>query len=400
MLTVVGIGAGGWPGLGDDAREAVGGARLIVGSRRQLDLLPASVPGTRRAWPSPMRPLVDRLAGGLEGDATILASGDPMLHGVGATLIDAAGVSRVRILPHPSAFSLACARMGWPEADVTLVSSVAEPPEVVIRALQPGRRIVVYVAGSDGAARLARVICDHGCPASRLAILESLGGPNESRTDLRADEATDRLAGPLHLVAIAVAGGPALSTTPGRPDDAYSSDGQLTKRHVRAITLAALGPLPGDLLWDVGAGTGSVGVEWLRAEPAARAIAVEARADRCRRITENARALGVPELGVVRGRAPGVLGDLPAPDAIFLGGGVTTPGVLDTCWATVKPGGRLVANTVTLEGEAAVIAARAVRGGSLTRIDIADALPVGGFTGWRSRMTVVQWSTVKDARPG
>jgi precorrin-6Y C5,15-methyltransferase (decarboxylating) len=397
MLTVVGIGADGWSGLSDEARRILARAPMIVGSPRQLDLLTAEVGGTRRAWPSPLQSLVDELAAGLHGPAAVLASGDPTLHGIGTTLIRAAGPAHVRVVPHPSAFALACARMGWPQDEVTLVSAVVESPEVVIRSLQPGRRIVVFVTGTDGAARLARVICDHGAPASAFTILEQLGGPGESRVDCSAEDAATRVAGPLHLAAVEVVGGPAHSLAPGRPDDAYASDGQLTKRHVRAITLAALGPLPGDLLWDVGAGSGSVAVEWCRVEPAARAIAIEDRAERARRIGENAHALGVPALRVVSGRAPDALLDLPRPTAIFVGGGVTTPGVLGACWSALYPGGRLVANTVTLEGEQTVFEARRSLGGDLLRIDLASAEPVGDFTGWRTRMTVVQWTVAKPA---
>nr|MBA2637551.1 precorrin-6Y C5,15-methyltransferase (decarboxylating) subunit CbiT [Solirubrobacterales bacterium] len=195
---------------------------------------------------------------------------------------------------------------------------------------------------------------------------------------------------------VEVAGGPARARTPGLPDDAFASDGQLTKRHVRAITLAALAPLPGELLWDVGAGNGSIAVEWLRAEPSARAVAVEPREDRVARIKHNALALGVPDLEVVGGRAPEAFAGLPAPDAIFVGGGITTPGLLAACRAALKPGGRLVANTVTLEGEQVAVAACNHHGGTLTRIDVAHAEPVGGFTGWRAQMTVVQWSAVKE----
>ncbi len=396
-LTVVGIGADGWAGLGDPARRALGRATLVVGARRQLDLLPPDVTAARRAWPSPMDPLLDELAEGAHGDAAVLASGDPMLHGVGATLARRAGPGRLHVLPHPSAFALACARMGWPQVDVDLVSAVARPPEVVVRLLQPGRRIVAYVTGADGAARLARVLCDRGFADSRLTVLAQLGGPREARLDTTAREATAHVADPLHVVAVEVAGAPAYALTPGLPDHAFASDGQLTKRHVRAITVAALAPVPGELLWDVGAGNGSIAVEWLRAERGTRAIAVEPREDRARRIAHNALALGVPELEVVEGRAPEALAGLPAPDAVFVGGGITTPGLLDACWAALTEGGRLVANTVTLEGERAVIAAREARGGSLTRIDIAHAEPVGSFTGWRAQMTVVQWAAGKEA---
>jgi precorrin-6Y C5,15-methyltransferase (decarboxylating) len=395
-LTVVGIGADGWAGLGETARDALAAAPLVVGSERQLELLPAQVTGTRRAWPSPMQPLVDELAAGTHGDAAVLASGDPMLHGVGATLVRDAGADDVHVIPHPSAFALACARLGWAQADVELVSAVARPPEVVVRALQGGRRIVAYVTGTDGAARLARVLSDRGFGASALTVLEQLGGPQERRVDTTAQQATEHTADPLHVVAIEVAGGPSHARTPGLPDDAFASDGQLTKRHVRAITVAALAPLPGELLWDVGAGNGSIAVEWLRAERSARAVAVEPREDRAARIGDNALMLGVPELQVVCGRAPDALHDLPAPDAIFIGGGITTLGLLDGCWAALRPGGRLVANTVTLEGEQVVVAAQKAHGGTLTRIDIAHADPVGSFTAWRAQMSVVQWSVTKE----
>jgi precorrin-6Y C5,15-methyltransferase (decarboxylating) len=394
-LTVVGIGADGWTGLGDRSRDALTAATLIVGSQRQLGLLPAAVTGTRRAWPSPMAPLVDELAAGALGDAAVLASGDPLLHGVGATLVRKAGAASVEVLPHPSAFALACARMGWPQADVELISAVARPSEVVVGALQPGRRIVAYATGADGAAGLAGVLSERGFGASAFTILEQLGGPLERRVDTTAEAATVLAADPLHVVAIEVAGGAAHARTPGLPDAAFVSDGQLTKRHVRALTVAELGPLPGELLWDVGAGNGSVAVEWLRAERSARAIAVEPRDDRAARIERNALALGVPELEVVRGHAPAALQTLPTPDVVFIGGGITTPGVLDACWSALPGGGRLVANTVTLEGQQTVAAARAHHGGTLTRIDIAHAEPVGAFTGWRTQMTVVQWSVTK-----
>ena len=197
-------------------------------------------------------------------------------------------------------------------------------------------------------------------------------------------------------MAIEVGDGPLRALVPGLPDDAYETDGQLTKRHVRAITLAALAPAPGALLWDVGAGSGSIGIEWLRAERTARAIAVEPDAARADRIERNALALGVPDrLTVVRGRAPEALAGLDAPAAIFVGGGVTAPGMLDACWEALAPGGRLVANAVTLESEQVVVAGRAQRGGTLTRIAIAHAEPIGGFTGWRAQMPVVQWAATK-----
>jgi len=400
MITVVGIGADGWDGLTGPGRDALRAASLVIGAPRQLDLLPADVTAARRAWPAPMGPLVDEVASGALGDVTVLASGDPMLHGIGATLARKAGADALRVVAHPSSFALACARLGWPAAEVELVSLVGRPPEAIAVALQPGRRIVALVTGTDGAATLARVVCGRGFGASPLTVLEQLGGPAERRHDTTAQEAAAGLAAdPLHVVALTVAGdGPPLPRTPGLPDDAYAHDGQLTKRHVRALTVAALGPLPGERLWDVGAGAGSIAIEWLRAEATATAVAIEHDPERAARIKDNALTLGVPRLEIVTGRAPAALAGLPAPDVIFIGGGITADGLLDACWAALRPGARLVANTVTLEGEHAVAAARARWGGTLTRIDLAHAGPVGGLTAWRPQLPVVQWATIKDTK--
>ena len=400
VIVVVGIGADGWDGLGDPARAAIRSADEVIGSRRQLELLPPDVP-TTRVWPSPMDPLIDEIVERSSGRICVLASGDPMLHGVGATLARRAGPGRVSVHPHPSAFAIACARLGWPAAEVELVSAVARAPDVVARALQPGRRIVAYATGRDGAATLARVLRERGFGASRFVVLEQLGGPDEQIREHTAQTWDDLSADPLHAVAIEAIPAPdaaAYPRVPGLPDAAYRSDGQLTKRHVRAVTVAALAPQPGELLWDVGAGSGSIAIEWLRAEATARAVAIESNPERAARIAENAAQLGVPELDVRLGAAPAALQGLPAPDAVFIGGGITTSGLLERCWEALHPGGRLVANTVTLEGEQTVAAARAERGGTLTRIEISHAEPVGGFTGWRAQMPVVQWSARKEPK--
>jgi precorrin-6Y C5,15-methyltransferase (decarboxylating) len=393
-LAVVGIGADGWAGLGEPAREVLRAAELIVGSERQLALI-EDTGAERRAWPSPIDSLVDELVAGPARATAVLASGDPMLHGIGATLARRLGPDGLRVFPHPSAFALACARLGWPEAEVELVSSVGRPPETVARLLQPGRRLVAYVAGADGAAGVARVAREHGFGASRLVVLEQLGGAAEQVHDTTPNDWGDRDADPLHAVALDCAASPTaalLPPTPGLPDHAYESDGQLTKRGVRAIALAALGPAPGQLLWDVGAGSGSIGIEWLRAEKTARALAIETREDRAARIAANARRLGVPQLEVRLGHAPQALEGLEAPDAVFVGGGVTEPGLLERCWSALPPGGRLVANAVTLEGEARLVGARATHGGQLLRIGLEHADAVGSFTAWRAQLPVVQWS--------
>jgi precorrin-6Y C5,15-methyltransferase (decarboxylating) len=392
----VGIGADGLAGLGEAARAELRAAEVVVGSERQLALLP---PGDAelRAWPSPIGPLVDELAAGPARPTCVLASGDPMLHGIGATLARRLGPGALRVHPHPSAFALACARLGWPAAETELVSAVGRPVDTVARLLQPGRRLIAYVTGARGAADVAELLRDRGFAPSRLVVLEQLGGPRERVTEHAAAD-FDADADPLHAVAVEVRPSPGtrpLALAPGLPDEAFAGDGQLTKRPVRAIALSALAPLPGELLWDVGAGSGSIGIEWLRCEPTARAIAVEARADRAEHVRANAARLGVPALDVRVGRAPEALLGLEAPDAVFVGGGVTAPGLLEACWAVLRPGGRLVANAVTVEGEGALLAARATHGGTLLRIALEHAQPVGRFTAWRAQLPVVQWAATR-----
>ena len=393
--TVVGIGADGWAGLSRVARTALLGASEIVGSERQLALLPAALKAIpSRPLPSPLEPLLAELADGGGAGVCVLASGDPMLHGIGATLARRLPAERLHVHPHVSAFALACACVGWPEAEVELVSAVARPPEVVARSLQPGRRLIAYATGAGGAAAIAAVLRERGFGSSRFVVLEQLGGPGERALESTAEDWGSREADPLHAVAIECLpdhGALVLPRTPGLPDEAFASDGQLTKRYVRAIVLASLAPVPGALLWDIGAGNGSVSIEWLRAEPQARAIAVEADLERAARASANALALGVPALEVVRGEAPGALTGLPAPDTVFIGGGISSPGLLEACWGALKPGGAAVANAVTVEGERVLADARERHGGELTRIELAHAEPLGSFTAWRSRLPIVHW---------
>ncbi|HVW46821.1 MAG TPA: precorrin-6y C5,15-methyltransferase (decarboxylating) subunit CbiE [Solirubrobacterales bacterium] len=397
-MTVVGIGADGWTGLGEGARAALRDAGVVVGSRRQLELLPGELAAERRALPSPLEPFLDELAATDTEGICVLASGDPMLHGIGASLARRVEAGRLRVHPHPSAFALACARLGWPAAEVELVSAVGRPVAVVARLLQPGRRLVAYVTGAEGARSLARMVTDRGFGPSRLTVLERLGGPEERLIESSA-EAFDADADPLHVVALevrAAVGVLARGLAPGLPDDAFENDGQLTKRHVRAVTLAALAPMPHSLLWDIGAGSGSIAVEWLRSEATATAVAVERDPARAARVARNAEALGVPDrLEVVPLAAPEALVGLDVPSAVFIGGGLTEPGLLDACWAALRPGGRLVANAVTLEGERTLGTIQEEYGGALTRIEIAHARPLGGFTGWRAQMPVVQWEARK-----
>ncbi|MBX6388771.1 MAG: precorrin-6y C5,15-methyltransferase (decarboxylating) subunit CbiE [Frankia sp.] len=413
-VTVVGIGEDGWDGLGQPARHALTTADVVLGGPRQLGLVAGRVRATE-AWPRDLAAAAAALPRTHAGRrVVVLASGDPMHYGVGSTLVRALGAEAVHVLPAPSSISLACGRLGWPVEDVAVVSAVGRPYAALARELRPGARVLVLVGREDGAAQVARQVARRGLDAE-LTVLERLGGPRERVRVLPPGCAP----GPHERLAIvAVRCGPssrapaADSLVPGLPDAAFSTDGVLTKQEVRAVTLAALAPAPGDLLWDVGAGSGGVTVEWLRADRRCRAIAIEPRADRAAHLRANARRLagavepaageraGVQTLRVVEGRAPGALAGLPAPDAVFVGGGATTPGLVEACLAALRPGGRLVANAVTLETEAVLVGWQRRVGGTLRRIAISHAEPVGSFTAFRPALPVTQWVHIPPAGAG
>lgn len=394
-VTVVGLGADGWPGLSETSRRALSAAAVVIGGPRQLDLLPASVAATRVPLPSPLQPELDQLLTRYSNTAVaVLASGDPMFYGIGSTLVRLLGPDRITVLPHPSSVSLAAARLGWPLTDVDVVSAVGRPLALLQPVIQPGRRVLVLVSEPTAAAELRVLLQARGYGASEITVLSDLGSELES-----IRPADDQPHGRLSILAVecvADPDAPLLPRTPGLPDNAYDQDGQITKYEVRALALAALAPIPGQLLWDVGAGSGSIGIEWLRCHPANRAIAIEPRPDRLALIKANANTLGVPGLQIVEGAAPGALAGLPRPDAIFIGGGVTVSGVVDACWSALRPGGRLVANAVTIESEQTVIERHNRLGGSLTRIAIERAGALGGFTAWRPALPVVQWAIRKS----
>jgi precorrin-6Y C5,15-methyltransferase (decarboxylating) len=398
-VTVVGIGADGWDGLSPRARRTIAGAEVLRGSARQLALVPAEVTAERVPWPAPLVPALRTLPADHSGRrVVVLASGDPMLAGIGGSLVRLFGASAVEVVPHPSSVTLACARLGWALEETTVVADVGRPVELLIPHITPGRRLLVLGSDTGTPAQVAALLRAVGHGASRLVALAQLGGTRERRfTGTAADwphPETDALV----VTAVEVVADPGtvpLPTVPGLPDDAYAHDGQLTKRDVRAVTLSRLVPLPGQLLWDVGAGAGSIGIEWMRVHPSCRAVAVESDPVRAGRIGTNAARLGVPDLRVVPGRAPDVLAGLPRPDAVFVGGGATTPLLLDVCWEALPPGGRLVVNAVTVQSEAVLAEWHARCGGSLTRLSVATAEPVGGFTGWKPAMPVTIWSTTR-----
>ncbi|MHC8311317.1 precorrin-6y C5,15-methyltransferase (decarboxylating) subunit CbiE [Pseudomonas sp. GT1P32] len=395
-LTVTGIGEDGFKGLGRNARHALLAASKIFGSQRQLDLLPPCIRGERKLWPTPFS--LDALLA-LRGEPVcVLASGDPMFFGVGASLARQLPSAEMLILPAPSSCSLAAARMGWPLQDVVTLSVVARPVAALNAQLFSGVRLLVLSNDGQSPAAIAALLRERGFGPSRLSVLEHMGGEAERRIDGVANDWADPAIADLNLIAIECIADPEtprLSRLAGLPDSAFRHDGQLTKRDVRAITLARLAPVPGELLWDVGAGSGSIGIEWMRAHPGCRALAIEADEGRQLLIEHNRDALGVPGLQLVRGSAPQALTGLERPDAIFIGGGVTREGVLDTCWAGLKPGGRLIANAVTLQSEMTLMAWREQHGGELTRIHIAQAQPLGDFDTWRQALPITLLDVVK-----
>ncbi|MEO3978254.1 precorrin-6y C5,15-methyltransferase (decarboxylating) subunit CbiE [Streptomyces sp. CAU 1734] len=400
-MTAVGIGADGWAGLPETSRAALAGAEVLIGGARQLELVPESCAGERVAWPSPLRPAVAGLLAAHAGRRiAVLASGDPMFHGIGRALAEEVGAERLRVLPHPSSVSLACARLGWPVEETEIVSAVGRPLARLAAVLHDGRRVLVLSAGAATPGEVAGLLRERGFGASPMRVLARLGAPDETVTAGTAEGWDAPPGAALNIVAVECRrdpGTPRLGAVPGLPDEAYEHDGQLTKRYVRAATLAALAPAPGELLWDIGGGSGSIAVEWMRAHPSCRALSVERDPVRAARIGGNAERLGVPALDVVTGRAPAALAGLPVPDAVFIGGGLTAPGMVGACWDALPPGGRLVANTVTLESEAVLTEWYRRHGGELVRLAVAHAVPVGGFTGWRQAMPVTQWSVTKPS---
>lgn len=398
-VTVVGIGADGWQGLPEPSRSALAAAGAILGSPRQLQLLPPQIEARRVRWGSPLRPSVGPLVAKHRGEGlVVLASGDPMHFGVGRALAEEVGAKALRVLPHPSSISLACARLGWPVEDVTVVSVVGRPLGCVRAAVHDTARVLVLSSGAHTPAELAELLTSSGHGGSTMTVLGDLGSNTESCTCADARDWQVRDVSALNVIGIECRREPGarrLGLTPGLPDDGYATDGQLTKRDVRAVTLSALAPAPRELLWDVGGGSGSISIEWMRAHPTCRAIVVESHPARASRIGANAKDLGVPALQVVLGRAPEALAGLPTPHAIFVGGGLTSPGVLERCWDDLVPGGRLVANTVTLDSEALLFAAFRRLGGELTRIGIEKATAVGSFSSWTPSRPVTQWAVTK-----
>jgi precorrin-6Y C5,15-methyltransferase (decarboxylating) len=370
VITVVGVGADGWEGLTPLAQQAISAAPVVIGAPRQLALVP------REGIPWVKMPELHALLDA-HPDCVVLASGDPMVYGLGGFLGERPDV---QVLPSVSSISLACARMRWALQDVRVVSLVGRPP--VLGPLRDGERLLVLSADATTPSLVAELLAAQGFESSSLTVLSELGGPEEHVGEPWS---------PLNIVAVECRG-TGRPLVPGLPDDAFENDGQITKREVRAVLLSLLAPSPGQLLWDVGAGTGSVAVEWARAGGVA--VAVEKDPAKCARVARNAAALGVL-LDVRQGEAPDVLSELPPPHAVFVGGGATAPGLLDACWDALPPGGRLVVNAVTVESEAVLLSWQAKHGGELLRLSVQRTAPVGSFTGWKPMTTVTVWSVTR-----
>ena len=428
-VIVVGVGADGWSGLAAAAQAELSRARIVYGSTRQLRLLPGEVRADRVVWRSPMSAHLAELADGIAAhsidpnsnnpnsnnpnsnspdsnspDSTaaaapihVLASGDPMFHGVGASLVRAFGAERVRVIPHPSSASLAAARLGWDLARTRVVSLVTAPVETLLGHLTGGARTIVLSRDAATPADVADLLTAAGFGASSMTVLSDLGARTE-RVDSGHAATWTGTPSPLNIVAVDCVG-PAHSRAPGLDDDEFTNDGQLTKRPIRALTVSALRPADGQTFWDIGAGAGSICIEWLRLAQTGRAVAFEADPARTSHIVENARRHGVADRLELRGAAPDALTDAPRPDTVFVGGGLSAD-LLERAWAALPTGGRIVANAVTLQTERLISDAADRWGGDLMRVSVERAAPLGRSTAWRPALPIVQWTAVRTDDEG
>ncbi|WP_017304346.1 bifunctional cobalt-precorrin-7 (C(5))-methyltransferase/cobalt-precorrin-6B (C(15))-methyltransferase [Spirulina subsalsa] len=399
-LSIIGIGEDGLEGLSPVGRSLLSLASVIVGGERHLAMLPPEDRREKLLWTSPLQDSLEEIMRRRGQAVCVLASGDPMCYGIGVTLTRHIPLAEMTIIPAPSAFSLACSRLGWSLSEVETLSLCGRPPALLNGVLYPGAQLLVLSADAQTPAMVCQMLTEKGFGESPITVLEHLGSPKERHLQGIANRWDLRDIAALNVIAITCVSSHPLTLPPrlpGLPDSAYQHDGQLTKRQVRAVTLATLAPLPGQLLWDVGAGCGSIGIEWMRCDRRCQSIAIEHHPTRLQYIADNATALGTPHLKIVAGKAPQALHDLPQPDAIFIGGGITTPDLLETCWAALPEGGRLVCNTVTVESELILLQWQRKLGGELTRISIQKAEPVGQFLGWKAMAPVTQWVIVKQA---
>jgi len=396
-LSVIGMGEDGLDGLSARAHLLLHEAQVIVGSQRLLAMI-GKTDAEQHEWPQPFSAVIDRIRP-LRGRRTVvLATGDPLNFGVARKLMEIVPFAEMEIVPHLSSFSLAAARMGWPLGDCDTITLHGRPAANLEVFIQPDARLLALTADAGTIPEVVRRLIARGYGGSEITVLENMGGPREKSAHFRAQEFAGGTFSDLNTLAIhckTAPGAALLPRVPGLPDEAYIHDGQLTKREVRAATLAALAPYPDALLWDVGAGCGSIAIEWMRAARGAEAIAFESNTERLKMISENADRLGAPRLKVIAGQAPASLAGQKRPDAVFIGGGMGVPGVFEESWAALKSQGRMVANVVTLEGELHLIDLQEKHGGDLVRLDISYLAMIGDLRAMKPRMSVLQWRSVK-----
>lgn len=398
-LSIIGIGEDGIEGLSKIALTLLNQAEIIIGGERHLAMLPPEDQREKISWKSPFYTSIQAIINRRGESICILASGDPMYYGIGATIIKHIPVDEITIIPAPSAFSLACSRLGWNFTEVETLSLCGRSVSLLQSYIYPGAKLLILSEGKNTPEIVANIFTNQGYGNSKITVLERMGGIYERNlTGIAASWNHTEIAA-LNTIAvecIADRGIIGLSRFPGLADNAFHHDGQLTKREVRTITLSTLAPLPGELLWDIGAGCGSISIEWMRSNVRCQAIAIEQNPTRINYIADNAAALGTPNLQIIAGKAPEIIEDLPTPNAIFIGGGITAPGLFTRCWNALHPGGRIVANVVTLEGEQTLFKWYEKVGGNFTRIAIQRAEPIGKFLGWKGMSPVTQWVAYKS----
>ena len=409
-LCVIGIGEDGLDDLSADARDLLYESEIVLGGERHLKMLPKDWEGERIVWSSPIREAVSKIVSWRPEDSTsvqkvaIMASGDPLCYGIATKLLRHLPIEEIWIKPALTTFSLMCSRIGWSLPDVETLTIHGRPLEMLHPFVQPGAKLLVLSKGEESPEQAAKLLCARGFGKSIITVLEHLGGRKERQFSGQADSWNHPEGAALNAMAIECIpenNANVLSRNPGLPDEAFLHDGQLTKREIRAVALSKLMPVVDHLLWDVGAGCGSVSIEWMRTNPRCRAVAIEKSKSRLKLIEQNSQELGVPMLQIISGSAPEVLADLPAPDAVFIGGGLSSGNLLQTCWNALKPGGRLVANAVTLEGEQKLLqwqnenAGRSGASGDLTRLSISRAEKIGKFQGWKEMRSVIQLAVIK-----
>ena len=398
-MTVIGITESGLAGLSTEALSYLKGAQLLVGGERHLEKISDNT-AKCFGWGEGLDAAYDKIAEHAGEHIVVLASGDPLHYGIGAQLVERFGVEVIHFIPSPGAFSLAASRMGWSLPDVTCLTVHGRPLELVNLHLYPKAKLLLLSWDGTTPNLLAKLLTSKGFGDSRISVLEHMDGDDEARVNGRAHNWSYEQTANLNTIAVECSAGTGAqfwSRAPGLPEAAYEHDGKITKREVRAATLAALAPLPGETLWDVGAGSGAVGIGWMRMDTHNRSLAFENNETKCGVIERNAKNLGVPMLKIFPGNFLAMVNKIDqSPDAIFIGGGVSDKNILNACWGSLKKNGRMVANGVTVEAHRSLMNFHAEYGGDLVRISVARSGKVGSMTGLRPMMDLLQLKAIKQ----